>query len=63
VAAKSLVAKRLSKDGPPPTLEEIKGFRQLVEDDLWHLALSRAAGLGHTQLLTPRPPMESALMM
>lgn len=36
-----MISRRLKKDGPPPTLAELQGFRQLVEEDLWHPALGQ----------------------
>jgi hypothetical protein len=35
-----MVERRLDK-GTEPTLKELQGFRQLVEEDLWHPALGR----------------------
>lgn len=37
-----MVARRLEKDGPPPTQDELQGLRELVEQDLWHPALGRS---------------------
>ncbi len=36
-----LLEKRLSTDGPPPTLEELQGIAELALDHLWHPALGR----------------------
>lgn len=41
----SMIARRLEKPGPAPTRDELQGFRNLVEQDLWHPALGRAARL------------------
>lgn len=37
-----MIGRRLEKDGPPPTQDELQGLRELVEQDLWHPALGRS---------------------
>ena len=34
-----IIGRRLDKKGPPPTLEELQGIRELVTEHLWHPAL------------------------
>lgn len=33
-----LIGKRLAKDGPPPTVAELEGIKELVLGHLWHPA-------------------------
>jgi hypothetical protein len=45
-----LIEKRLRKDGPPPTDDELDGLRELAFEHLWHSAFDglrphRAAGM------------------
>jgi hypothetical protein len=36
-----MIGRRLKKDGPPPTQDELLGIRELVEEHLWHPALGQ----------------------
>lgn len=36
-----MISRRLKKDGPPPTQDELLGIRELVEEHLWHPALGQ----------------------
>ena len=36
-----LIARRLDEPGPPPTLAELEGIKELVTDHLWHPALNQ----------------------
>lgn len=39
----NLIAKRLEQSGPPPTVEELEGIRELAEVHLWHPAFTAAS--------------------
>ena len=51
-----LISKRLKKEGPPPTLEELQGIRELVTQHLWHPALSQ---LSEASQASPTPKPET----
>ena len=34
-----LIDKRLREDGPPPSVEELQGIKELATEDLWHPAV------------------------
>ena len=34
-----LIDKRLKEDGPPPSVDELQGIKELATEDLWHPAL------------------------
>jgi len=36
-----MVSRRLAKDGPPPTSDELEGLKELAFDELWHPAFNR----------------------
>ena len=40
-----MLRRRLERPGPPPTLEELQGIKQLVTEELWHPSLSNASKL------------------
>lgn len=45
----SVVGRRLAKAGPPPTLDELQGLKELAIEHLWCSATSRAAEV-HTSM-------------
>ena len=47
----ALIGKRLLKEGPPPTQDELVGIKELVTDHLWHPAFN--------QLSKPLPDSET----
>jgi len=37
----SMIGRRLDKPGPPPTVEELQGIKELATEHLWHPELTR----------------------
>lgn len=44
----TVIARRLAKDGPPPTVDELQGLKELALEHLWHPAMDAVS--------TPRTP-------